>query len=179
MHWGQLVAHDITHVPTFRTLTNSAIQCCTGDGKYLSPERTLFPHRTHFVSPSMWTTTMNSRVNLALAVTISSALSSLLEKIANSVMPTSSTEFRPIWTLPSFMARLLLKKLSCYPNRQSAGTMFVLPVDPERKDCISDEYGSQCFVAGDQRVNQYTGPTVSCTSSFGFVCTTSMLTSWL
>jgi len=24
----------------------------------------------------------------------------------------------------------------------------LLPIDPKRKDCISDKHGSQCFVAG-------------------------------
>jgi len=36
----------------------------------------------------------------------------------------------------------------------------LLPIDPKRKDCISDKHGSQCFVAGDLRVNQYPGLTV-------------------
>lgn len=29
------------------------------------------------------------------------------------------------------------------------GDYVVLPVDPERKDCISDDHGSECFVAGN------------------------------
>lgn len=40
------------------------------------------------------------------------------------------------------------------------GDYVVLPLDSERKDCISDEYGNECFAAGDQRVNQYTALTV-------------------
>jgi hypothetical protein len=33
------------------------------------------------------------------------------------------------------------------------GDYVVLPVDPERKDCISDEYGSECFVGGTKLEN--------------------------
>ena len=40
------------------------------------------------------------------------------------------------------------------------GDYVLLPVDPDRRDCITDEHGDECFVAGDQRVNQYTGLTV-------------------
>ena len=40
------------------------------------------------------------------------------------------------------------------------GHYVLLPIDPGRRDCISDRQGSQCFVAGDIRVNLSPGLTV-------------------
>uniref|UniRef100_A0A0P5PNQ9 Chorion peroxidase n=1 Tax=Daphnia magna TaxID=35525 RepID=A0A0P5PNQ9_9CRUS len=162
MHWGQMIAHDVTHVPTFRTLNNSAIQCCTGDGKYLSPERThplCFPidvaHDNEFYG--QFGVTCHDFVRSVIAPREDCKFGYADQLNQNTAYLDASV----IYGSTEKVARSLREYAGGRMRVTIIGGDYViLPVDPNRKDCITDEYGGECFVGGDQRVNQYTGLTV-------------------
>jgi len=160
MHWGQFVAHDLTHVPTFRALDGQAIKCCTPDGKYLSPERT---HPLCFQIDVPNDHEFYSQHGV-----------SCLDFVRSVIAPRDDCKFGFADQLNQNTAYLDASVIygSTEETAESLREFFggrmrvsvidgsvLLPIDETRQDCVTFEPMKGCFVGGDQRVNQYTSLT--------------------
>ncbi|XP_065567232.1 peroxidase-like [Artemia franciscana] len=156
MQWGQLIDHDIAHTPVFRMPNNSAIQCCSPYGDYVSKE---YKHPHCFVVDILPGDPFYSQYGVKC-----------LNFVRSMVAPRSDCAFGYAeqmnqvthWIDGSLIygsSELESRSLREYRGgRLQTSNMHgyeMLPYDEYSSDsCVLADKGKKCYKSGDERVNQ-------------------------
>ena len=156
MQWGQLVDHDLTHVPvSFLQLTGAPVPCqlCSSRHPACAPIP-VPPSDPHFPNNSCvaYTRSLPGQQQLGPREQINQLTGYMDASMVYGSDECTNNKVR--------LAGSALLKSNPHPGRSSSGERLkpLLPLEYGNHECRSED--NHCFYAGDQRVNEQPGLTV-------------------